>query len=444
MEYTVEDLSPVKKKITISVPAEEVNAALMASVVLYKRQADIKGFRKGKVPTSLVESRYKKEIYSEATTDLINAQINEIIGEKNLTPLSRIDVDAGLLVKDQPFEYSLSFEVKPDFDLPEYTGLKVSEEKVEIKESDVQEVIDRLRKNLAVPTPVTEVRHPQDGDIAVITFHTFKDGEELKDITADNFEMPIGEGQALEDFENMVKGLKPGETTEGEVTFPEDFLNKEMAGHTVTMKVTLHAIKERKLPEVDDEFAKKAGGFESVDQLREAIEKSYIESRTQVIRSATQKKLLDQLTSKLDFPLPETMLNGQIQAMVEDRKDRLERKGKSLESTGTTEDQLREEVKPLAEDIVRSQLVLLDIADEEDIKVTPQEVDMYLQQMSMRTGQDYNTLRDYHERNNLMFAIKDKLLADKAMDFLYEHAEIEQAAPSEVNAKSETESPKGE
>jgi trigger factor len=127
----------------------------------------------------------------------------------------------------------------------------------------------------------------------VISFAASKDGEPLKGIRAENFELPLGEGQALPKFEEIVKELEPGNTGKKEVTFPEDFLNKDLAGQTVTMEVSLHAIKEKQLPEVDDEFAKKAGGFTSVEQLKEAIRNSYVENRSQVAKSATQKELLD-------------------------------------------------------------------------------------------------------------------------------------------------------
>jgi trigger factor len=427
MQYQVEDISPVKKRIEIKIGPEEVNAALMTSVALYRKGAEVKGFRKGKVPSSVIESRYRKEIYSEATSDLVNTHINTILGELKLIPVTGIEVDGGQLVKDQEFSYSISFEVRPAIDLPEYKGLKARKEKAEIRDTEVQEVIDRLRNNLATFKAVlSDVRPPKDGEIAVISFAAFKDGAPLKGIRAENFELPLGEGQALPQFEEIVKGLEPGGTAKKEVTFPEDFLNKDLAGQTVTMEVSLHAIKEKQLPEVNDEFAKKAGGFTSVEQLKEAIRNSYIENRNQVAKSATQKELLDALLAKTEFPLPESMVKGQLAALLEDRKDRLERRGRSIESTGKTEEQLREDLKPQAEDLVRSQLILLAIAEKESLEIAANEVDQYLQQLAIRSGQDYNVIRDYHERNNLMFAIKDKLLSDKAMDLVYDNALIEE------------------
>ena len=437
MEYTIEDITPVKKHISISVPAEEANAAIYAAIAMYRRDTDIKGFRKGKVPTSLIESRFKKQIYSEATTDLINTHINQIFQETELSPVSRLDVDAGELEKDTPFAYTVSFEVVPAFELPSYTGLKAEQERVEIKDEDVGKVLDRLRDNLAELVVIEEDRPATEGDTVVIGFAAFEGDKPLPGIAADNFELVLGQGHALESFEAIVKGMKTGESAEGEVTFPEDFLNKDLAGKSVTMKITLHAIKEKKLPELDEEFARKAGNYSSVDALKETIANSYRENRAEIVKSAAQQRLLEQLSAGTDFMLPESMVHNQLERMIEEQKHRLERRGKSLDSAGKTEEQLAEEYRSEAESIIRSQLVLLAIARQEGLSVSEKEVDAAIQQMSMRTGRDYNTLRRFHEENNLMFALRDKLLADKAMEYVYHNADITQIDAKDLTSRPE-------
>ena len=194
MEYKVEELSSVKRKVNVQVPVEEVNAAIAATIALYRNDADIKGFRKGKVPSSIIEGRFKKQIYNEATTDLINLHINEILSEMKLAPLSRIDVDAKELVKGQEFNYSFSFEVAPEFEMPEYKGLEVEEEEVEVNKEEVEAVIERLRKRLAKFIVIEEDRHPEEGDAVVIDFEAFKDGKPIEGVKAQNFQMTLGEG----------------------------------------------------------------------------------------------------------------------------------------------------------------------------------------------------------------------------------------------------------
>lgn len=424
MEYKVEELSPVKRKVTVDVGVEEVHAALAATVALYRKGADIKGFRKGKVPSSVVESKFRKQIYGEATTDLINYHINEIMGELGLSPLSRIDVDAKEMVRDEAFSYTFAFEVAPKFDLPEYKGLAVEEEEVASDPQKTDDVIDRVRQSMAKTVIIKEERPVVSGDIAVIDFQAFQNGELMDGIAANKFELPLGEGNSLVDFEDIVIGMTPGEVRERELTFPADFINDKLAGQTVMMKVTLHAIKVRELPEINDDFAELAGGYKDVQELRDAIEKSYISTRKQLVKGDAQKKLLDQIKSQISFELPASIVEEQIDKQIVELQGKLERQGKSLDSLGRTPQELRNEQRPMAEDVVKSSLVLLAIASAENMAVTPQEVDLVLQKMAASTGQDFHSIKDYYEQHNLMIPLKDRVLADKAMDFIYSNAQV--------------------
>jgi len=430
MEYKVEELSPVQRKVTVEVGVEEVHAALAATVALYRRGADIKGFRKGKVPSSVVEAKYRKQIYGEATTDLINYHINDILGELKLSPLSRIDVDAKEMERDEKFTYSFSFEIAPAFDLPEYKGLEVEEEDVVVDAKQVDDVIERIRQNMAKTVIIKEERPVVSGDVAVIDFQALQDGVAMEGIAANKFELPLGEGNSLPEFEDIVIGMTPGDSTEKELTFPADFINDALAGQTVTMKVTLHAIKERKLPEVDADFAELAGNYSSVQDLRDAIEKSYLASRTQLTKGDAQKKLLDAIKGQVSFELPQSIVEEQIDKQIVELQGKLERQGKRLDSLGKTAPELRAEQRPMAEEVVKSSLVLLAIAAAEELTVDPSEVDMVLQQMAASTGQDFHSIKDYYEQHNLMIPLKDRVLADKAMDLIYQSAKVTKVAPA--------------
>lgn len=431
MEYKVEEISPVERKVNVTIPAAEATAAITATVSMYKTSVDIKGFRKGKVPSSIIESRFKDQVYQEATSDLINLQINQILGETKLQPLSRLDVDAKQLVRDEEFNYSVSFEVAPEFEIPSYEKLSVEEEAVVVEPKEVEEVIERIRTNMSETKEIEEDRLAQDGDVAVISFNAWSEGKELDEIKADNFELPLGDGQALEGFEDIVKKLKKGEKGEGDITFPEDFINKDFAGQTVTMRVTLHSIKERVKPEVNDEFAKKAGGFESLEKMRKTIEESYMTSRKNLAKAAAQKNLLDSLMEKTDFMLPPTMVEENIDRLIADLKGRVEREGRRLDSLGKTPEELRAEQKEKAEELVRTQLFLLAVAKKEGLTVEPQEVETYIYQEAMRQRMDPEQLRRAYEENNLMFALRDRLVADKAMELIYAQAEVKEVPAAE-------------
>ena len=430
MQYTVEDLSPIKKKIVVTVPAEEVDASIGATIAMYRTTVKFDGFRKGKAPASMVESRFHNEIYQEATTELVNLHINQIVGELNVNPVSRIDFDGKQLQRGEDFTYSISFEVMPEFEVPAYEGFAVEQEETVVNQEEVDRVLDRLRGNAAEVVAVGEVRNAKEGDIAVVDFAAFdENGEPVPGIKAENFHLPLGESQTLPDFEALVYTLKPGDAGEGPVSFPADFFNPEFAGKTVTMKVTLHGLQERKLPELDDALAQKMGGVETVEKLRETISDSYRKSREDLNKATAQKAMLDGLLKLVDFPVPESMTNSNIGMLLDDMKHKLERQGKSLAVLGKTEQELVEEMRPEAEMRAKAQILLIGVARKLELVVTEQEVDLQLRRIAMQSGQDYNALKEYYIQHNLIFALRDRILADKAMEAMFEKAAVTMVAP---------------
>lgn len=430
MQYVIEDISPVKKKITVTVPVEEAEAALSATIAMYRTSVTLDGFRKGKVPAGIIEKRFHDQVYKEATTDLVNVHINEIITENKYSPVSRIDFDGEDIKRGADFVYNISFEIMPDFEPPAYEGFEVEQEEAEVDEKEIEEVIERVRSGMADIVAVGEEREPRDGDIVVLDFEAVdENGVPVQGIKADNFQLTLGEGQTLPDFESLVKSMKQDEEKEAQVSFPTDFFNAEFAGRTVNMKAKLHAIKERKLPEIDDAFAKKAGGFESMEALRSSVRESYLKSRTDLNKSAAQKTLLDNLLKLTDFPVPDTMLNDHVNMILGDLQDRLERQGKGLAALGKTEEVLREEVRPEAELRAKAHIFLLAVARKQELVVTEQEVDFQLRRMAMQSKQDYKAVKDYYTQNNLLFALRDRMLADKGMDEIYEKAVVSLVPP---------------
>ncbi len=423
MEYIVEDVSAVKKKVNITVDPKEVDAAIMAAVALYRTSVQIDGFRKGKVPASVIEKRFQEKIYQEAKQDLVNVHINQVMQDLEVNPLSGIDFDGKDLVRDVAYEYSISFEVLPIFDLPNYEGIEVVQEKAVVKPEEIDEFIERIRKDRAKLEPAEGNGPAVDGQVVELDFAAFENGVAIEGISAQNFQMNLGEGQALEDFENLVKGTALGETKEGEVKFPEDFLAPDLAGKTITMKVTVHAIKERKLPELNDELAKSMGQ-ESVDKLREAFVDSYTRSRTSLHKGAAQKQLVDTVLKMVEFELPESLLDNHIRSLVAERKAQVERQGRSIESLGKNLEELMAEARPEAEGITRAQVLLMAIAKKEGLEVQEQEVDMAIYQMAQRSGQDFKQLKDEYVNSGAIFTLRDRILADKAMEAMYTKAKV--------------------
>jgi len=438
MEYTVTEVSPVETKIEVKVAADEINAALTATTVMYRQNLDLRGFRKGKVPSSIVESKFRKQILREASENLLNVHINEIMSELKYLAIAKLDVSPVELEKDTPADYAITFQHAPAFDLPEYKGLEVEEEEAQTSEKEVDQVIERIRNNLAELKVVKESRLPKDGDVAVVSFTATQDGVNVPGIRAENFQLSLGEGQALPQFEELVKATMPGSDNTGTVSFPADFINQDLAGKSVDMHITVHIVKEKDLPPIDDELAKKAGAFESLAKLKEAISRSYVQSRQQLYKAAAQKKLLDVILAKVDFPLPSSLVEEQVNLLVADARGKIERQGKAPEALGKTDEELRAEMTPKAEEIVKTQLVLVKLSDQEKLEVAPQEMDAYFMQVASRTGQDVLAVKQHYEQRGLVGAVRDKILADKAMELVYSEAKVTKVPVKEGEADAET------
>ena len=441
MEYNVEELSPVKRKVEVKVPAEEVNAAIDAAVALFKKDLKLSGFRKGKVPSYIVESRFKDDIYKQAEIDLLNVHFNEILGELNVQPVSELDLDSKEFKRDLDYSYSFTFEIRPKIDLPEYHGLKVKQKKVVIKDEHIDRAIENLRDQYARYEIVKEDRPPQKGDKVVVSFKLYEGDKFLKDVSEDFFEFFYDVGDALKDFEKLIADLVPGGKNQGEITFPEDFLDKSLAGKKIRVEVELHSIKEKVLPELNEEFLARFG-INSIEELREIMAKNLKEDFENIEKSIAQKKLLDQIVEQVDVTLPESMVERRLRSIIAREKEILERQGKNPEILGT-EEELEKKYRPEAEAIVKAQLVLLEIADREELTVTNEEVEQKIAITAIQMGIEPQILREFYVKNNMMYALRDSLLADKAMEKVYEYAEIEfeedseEKEDSEVNDQSE-------
>ena len=235
-------------------------------------------------------------------------------------------MDAEEFVRDQDFVYSFSFELAPAIELPDYVGVAVEEEKAEASPEVVAKVESRILDNMAEVKIIEDVRHPVDGDVVTVTFGVYEGDAILDGIKADNFEIQLGQNQALPEFEELVKELKQGENGEKAIEFPADFINTRLAGKKATIKATLHAIKERRVPEMNDEVAKKVG-YEDMEKLRAALTESYLVSRKNLYKAAAQKKLVDSLLAKVEFPLPPSLVESRLDMLLTDLAETLEKRG---------------------------------------------------------------------------------------------------------------------
>lgn len=433
MEYTVEDLTPVSKKITVSVSPEEVEEIIVQTLTTYRERVELDGFRKGKVPLSMVESRFRSQVYPEATQNLVNMNVAEIMREKGFTPLSGMEVDAAVVERGKDFSYAFSFEVLPDIELPDYSNLAFEIETIEVTDPMAEAIIERMRFDKATEVPVEEDRLPQDGDLVEMDFAAYENGELMKDVQAKNYKMELGMRSALAELDNLIKATRKGQENEADITFPEDFPNPFLAGKTVTMKITLHQLLKRELPEMDEAFLKDMAEVDSVDALREAVKEAYARSYADNQRAHAQGDILEKMVTGCDYPLPESYVEIFVHHLLRDWRANIEKQGGNMKDLGKTPQELREQVLPEAQRIARTQMLLLAIARKENLKVSDNDMMRELMQTAWKTGQDYNELREAYMQSGMYSHLRDRLLADKAMEFMFSKAIVTEVPAKKID-----------
>ncbi len=416
MECTVENLNPTRKKITVTLSGDEVDSAINAELTAYRKDLSLPGFRRGKVPTSVIERRFGEEVLARATQQKVNKALDEALREQNIEPLSNSEYGGDNAFKrGQDFTCTLTFDVLPDIDFPVYEGLSVEQAKAEVTEEDINAVIEKLRERMATSVPTDEKRLPADGDTVDVDFDGFENDTPIQDVTGRHFVINVGENQVLPDFEALVKSIEPGDKGEGPVAFPADYAHEGLAGKTITMKITVNSINRRELPEVDDEFAKKVG-LDSLEKLNDSIREHELETKKNEAKGAAIKTLLEGLIEGVEIPLPEGLLKSRVARFLENNKA----SGEKAEPTQEEQETAQKE----AEHDLRPEVFLMALGKKEKIEVTDQEVDMHIYSMAVRARQDYQQVRDIYQRTGLIHELRDRILADKAMDYVYSKAQV--------------------
>lgn len=444
MERAVEALSPTRKKISVTMTTEEVNAAITHELNEYRKNLVLPGFRRGKVPVSILEHRFGAEIRGRATNDAINTMSQQAIKESGLNPVSQVQIDhqdqAILLEKDKPLSYTFQFDVLPEIAFPEYEGMEVEEHIAGVEEKEIEAIVDELRERQATDVEVQEDRLPQDGDVVDVDYAGF-DPENpqtpVPDVKGEGFTVVLGRKQAIDDFEALVKTAKRGEEKEGIVAFPEGYGHPDLAGKKVLFKITVKSLRERHLPPADDEFAKKTN-HDDMAKLRAGIEEQLKLEKKQEARMASVATLRDRLLAQVSFELPQAMLEHRIDRILEDRDIRLSYMGKSLKDLGKSIEELRAEVKEEAEKTLRPQVFLMALAEKEKLVVTEQEMQSALFRIAMNAKQDYEKVENAYRRTGMIVDLRNRLTADKAMFLIYTKAKIHRTGPGAPEENPET------
>ncbi len=392
------------REVGVEVPAEEVARAFKKVIKRYQKQARIPGFRAGKVPESLIRARFADGIRQDVVESVLPKHFRTAIEQQNLHPISQPQVIDLKLEDGQPLTFKAAFEVLPEFSVEGYQQVQVAKPDTALTEEEFNAELDRVRDSRSTMEPVTEDRALTDGDWAQINFRgNFKgeiqsevQGDEAaaQPITGDDVMIEVGGQNTLASFNDALRGARPGQELKFEVAYPADFGEKRMAGKTVAYEVEIKSIKKRIQPELNDEFARELGDYQGIEDFKTKLREHLVADKDRRLKSETQNKLTDALVAHYQFPVPESLVQNQIDA-------RLDRGLRALASQGMrTEDMrkldfahLREAQRDSAIAEVRATLILDKIATAENIEVSDEELERELQIISLQTREPLDALR---------------------------------------------------
>ena len=400
MSLQVEKLEHNMAKLTIEVSAEDVEKALQAAYLKERSRISLPGFRKGKVPRQMIEKMYGPEVfYDEAANHMISEAYGKAYEECGLEIVSRPKVEITQLEKGKPFIFTAEVAVKPEVTLGEYKGLKVDKVSTEVTRKEVDEEIDRERERNARTIEVTD-RAVQDGDQVILDFEGFTDGVAFEGGKGENYPLTIGSGAFIPGFEEQLIGAEIGKEVEINVTFPEDYQAEELAGKAAVFKCTVHEIKAKELPELDDEFVSDVSEeSETVDAYKAEVEARIKERREREGRQKKEDQAVEQAVANAQMDIPEPMIDLQTKQMADDFARRIMQQGMSLEQyfqfTGLSEEKMMEEFRPQAEKRIRTRLVLEAVVAAENIEVSDERLDEELKKMADSYQMEVDRLKEF-------------------------------------------------
>ncbi len=439
MKYQIEKQGDVVYRLTIEGEPEEVKKEVELVCKEIGKRAKVPGFRPGKAPASVIKKFYEDDIKSALLRSYIPVKLAEVVEKEGLKLISDPAVESyDLDLKNNELKVVLLLEVKPEIDLkPEdYKGIKVKKVKKELSEKDVEKVIEGLRNQAATWEEVD--REAKEGDLVDIEYETQVEGDE--NVHKGEVSVVLGQNQLWPEVEKEVLGKKAGEEGEVEFTAPEDDKYGEAKGKKVKVKFKVKAVKERKLPEVDDEFARKFG-FENVEDMKKKIMEDLETAETIREQEEVEDQIVEELLKKVNVPVPPSMLDLEIRAQAQNQLNRLAQI--DVDVRQLSPEGIVEMVRPTAEKTVKVKLLLEKVAELEGIEVTDEDVEKEIQKLADAAfGGDYVQARQSLEEKNLLPMIKEDILRQKALDRLIELAEVEEVEASEEEAQKTEEAEK--
>lgn len=425
MSLQVENMEKNMAKLTIEVSAEELEKAIQGAYLKQRNKISVSGFRKGKVPRQMIEKMYGAEIfYEDAANALIPTAYGKAYDECELDIVSQPKVEVVQLEKGKPFIFTAEVAVKPEVTLGEYKGLSVDKVSNRVTAKEVDAKLEEEQKKNA-RTVVVEDRAVQDGDEVVLDFEGFVDGVAFEGGKGENYPLTIGSGSFIPGFEEQLIGAEAEKEVEVNVTFPEEYHSEDLAGKAAVFKCTVHEIKAKELPELDDEFAAEVSEFDTLDAYKADIKAKIKEQKIADGNRKKEDQVVEKAVANATMEIPEAMIDTQVNQMAQDFAQRIQQQGLSMEQyfqfTGMTAEKMMEELRPQAVKRIETRLVLEAIAKAENIEITDEKIDEELAKMAEAYKMEVEKLKEFMGENEKE-QMKMDLAVQEAVTFLADNA----------------------
>ena len=426
MSFKVEQLEEKNMvKLVIEASAEEFEAGLNAAYNKNKNKISVPGFRKGKAPRKMIEQLYGSQIFFEdAANEIIPDAYADAAKESGLDIVSQPKVSIEQLEAGKPFIFAAEAAVRPEVELGEYKGVEVTKADAEVTDADVEEELKKVQDQNSRTVSV-EDRAVKDGDMTVIDFEGFIDGEAFDGGKGENYPLTIGSHSFIDTFEEQMIGMNIGEEKELNVTFPEDYHAENLKGKPATFKVTVKEIKEKQLPELDDDFAQDVSDFDTLAEYKDDLKKKIAERKESEAKAKKESEAIEKVVEAAKMDIPQAMIDTQVNRMLEDFAMRLQQQGLSVEQyfqyTGMTADKIMEEMKPEAVKRIKNSLVLEAVAKAENIEVSEEEFEAELQKMADMYKMEIEKIKEFMQDAEAK-QMKDDIAIQKAVELIVSSA----------------------
>lgn len=430
MKTNLENVSKLSRKLKVEIPADVVQSAFQRVFSGIQKDVTIKGFRKGKAPIATIKSIYGDRVKQDVAQDLIQQHYGKALDEHKVEPISYPEFEFADLNENKEFTFTANFDIRPEVDLKKYEGLEVQKEKLEVDQSKVEQVLENIRASRATFSPVVIARPAKQNDVAVIDFEGFVDGQPLENGAGKDHHLELGAKQFIDGFEDGIIGMNAGETRTLTLKFPDPYHSADLAGKAVEFKVTLKEIKEKVLPELNDEFIKTLGGPESLDDLKKTIEEDLQSSETKRVEDAFKNRLLKALVKENPVEVPPSMLKEQKASLVEDFKRRMADQGMTEKDFASYVEKWDGDFEKTASEMIQSSFLVDAIAKKHDLFAKKEDLDAKFKEYADQMKIEESRIREFYGRPEQASRLTYMITEEKVINFLNKTVKVKEVPAS--------------